>query len=203
MRSRHCKLSHWNPMSEILIEIYTFPFKKTHLKISSAKWRPFCLGLNELKLDVKTPNKKQSWSHRQLLMSLISFFFVQSFAATGCVYRFRHYEEKKHCIVTPTKTNNSWDASYITTRKYTNRILNCLLYLKTHVFFNIKITLIFPQKKIRETQEYKRNTGISIRLWFQTIIRTHNVWAHYELDKHSFSEILMNTLGGDLIEAYH
>ena len=32
--------------SEILIEIHTFSFKKTHLKISSGKWRPFCLGLN-------------------------------------------------------------------------------------------------------------------------------------------------------------
>ena len=35
--------------SEILIEIYTFSFKKMHLKGSSAKWRPFCLGLNVLK----------------------------------------------------------------------------------------------------------------------------------------------------------
>ena len=34
--------------SEILIEIYTILFKKIHLKVSSAKWRPFCLGLNEL-----------------------------------------------------------------------------------------------------------------------------------------------------------
>ena len=35
--------------SEILIEIHTFSFKKMHLKMSSAKWRPFCLGLNVLK----------------------------------------------------------------------------------------------------------------------------------------------------------
>ena len=34
--------------NEILIEIYTFSFKKMHLKISSVKWRPFCLGLNVL-----------------------------------------------------------------------------------------------------------------------------------------------------------
>ena len=34
--------------NEILIEIYTFPFTKMHLKISSGKWRPFCLGLNVL-----------------------------------------------------------------------------------------------------------------------------------------------------------
>ena len=31
--------------SEILIRIHKFSFKKMHLKISSGKWRPFCLGL--------------------------------------------------------------------------------------------------------------------------------------------------------------
>ena len=34
--------------SEILSEIHAFSFKKMHLKMSSAKWRPFCLGLNVL-----------------------------------------------------------------------------------------------------------------------------------------------------------
>ena len=34
--------------SEILIEIHTFSLKKLHLKMSSAKWRPSCLGLNVL-----------------------------------------------------------------------------------------------------------------------------------------------------------
>ena len=34
--------------SEILIEIHTFSFKKMNLKMSSGKWRPFCLGLNVL-----------------------------------------------------------------------------------------------------------------------------------------------------------
>ena len=33
-------------VSEILIEILTFSFKKMRLKMSSAKRRPFCLGLN-------------------------------------------------------------------------------------------------------------------------------------------------------------
>ena len=35
--------------SEILIEILTFSFKKMRLKVSSAKRRPFCLGLNMLR----------------------------------------------------------------------------------------------------------------------------------------------------------
>ena len=37
--------------SEILIEIHIFSFKKMHLKMSSAKRRPFCLGLNVLRVD--------------------------------------------------------------------------------------------------------------------------------------------------------
>ena len=36
--------------SEILIGIETFSLKKMHLKMLSAKWRPFCLGLNVLKI---------------------------------------------------------------------------------------------------------------------------------------------------------
>ena len=34
--------------SKILIKLLTFSFKKMRLKVSSAKWRPFCLGLNVL-----------------------------------------------------------------------------------------------------------------------------------------------------------
>ena len=34
--------------TEILVAIHTFSLKKMHFKISSEKWRPFCLGLNVL-----------------------------------------------------------------------------------------------------------------------------------------------------------
>ena len=34
--------------SDIITGIQTFSFKKMHLKMLSAKWRPFCLGLNVL-----------------------------------------------------------------------------------------------------------------------------------------------------------
>ena len=34
--------------NEISIEIHKFSFKKIHLKMSSGKWRPSCLGLNVL-----------------------------------------------------------------------------------------------------------------------------------------------------------
>ena len=43
-------IGHWGTnFSEILIGIQTFSFKKMHLKMSSAKWRPFCPGPNVLK----------------------------------------------------------------------------------------------------------------------------------------------------------
>ena len=38
-------------LSEIQIKILTFSFKKMRLNMSSATWRPFCLGLNELNLE--------------------------------------------------------------------------------------------------------------------------------------------------------
>ena len=41
---RHLEIN----FSEPLIGNQTFSFKKMQLKISSAKWRPFCLGLNVL-----------------------------------------------------------------------------------------------------------------------------------------------------------
>ena len=38
--------------SETLIEIHTVSFKKMHLKMSSGKWHPFCLGLYVLNIYV-------------------------------------------------------------------------------------------------------------------------------------------------------
>ena len=43
----------WTNFIEIFIGIQTFSFKKMHLKMSSAKWRPFRLGLNVLRRSPK------------------------------------------------------------------------------------------------------------------------------------------------------
>ena len=48
--------------NEMLIEIQTFSFMKMRLKMSSAKWRPFCLGLNVL---TKLPSKL---GHRRVII---------------------------------------------------------------------------------------------------------------------------------------
>ena len=41
----------WTNFNEMSIEILTFSFMKMRLKVSSTKWRPFCLGLNVLKIN--------------------------------------------------------------------------------------------------------------------------------------------------------
>ena len=46
--------------SGVLSEIHTFSFKKMHLKTSSAKWRPSCLGLNVLKTKASQGNISES-----------------------------------------------------------------------------------------------------------------------------------------------
>ena len=43
-------------LNETSIEIHTFSFKKIQLKLSSGKWRPFCLGLNVL-IHIYVPHK--------------------------------------------------------------------------------------------------------------------------------------------------
>ena len=50
--------------SESLIEILTFSFKKMCLKVSSAKWRPFCFGLNVISSEV----------HAALGLACLAFF---------------------------------------------------------------------------------------------------------------------------------
>ena len=48
--------------SEMLIEIHPFSFKKIHLKMSSGKWRSFCLGFNVLKLTSMTTKQLIRWN---------------------------------------------------------------------------------------------------------------------------------------------
>ena len=58
--------------SEILIEIRTFSFKKMRLKVSSAKRRRFCFGLNELMLSEisSAPSVGAVWS--SMVLSVIN-----------------------------------------------------------------------------------------------------------------------------------
>ena len=57
--------------NEILIEIYTFSFRKIHLKTSSGKWRPFCLGLNVLSNNGLQVWIMSCWLHGDYLWPVI------------------------------------------------------------------------------------------------------------------------------------
>ena len=51
--------------SEMLFRIQIFSFKKMHLKMSSAKWHPFCTSLNEL----------NGTTRPQYVKPLVSFYY--------------------------------------------------------------------------------------------------------------------------------
>ena len=77
--------------SEILIEILTFSFKKMCLKVSSVKWRPFCLGLNVLKRIVRVV---QTWVTSGLLV-LSSVRLLNTFKQ-NFVKNSKYFIEKIH-----------------------------------------------------------------------------------------------------------
>ena len=60
--------------SEILIEILTFSFRTMRLKVSSAKWRPFHLGLNVLKHweNDKGSQTAQQWKWYNIDLTVIN-----------------------------------------------------------------------------------------------------------------------------------
>ena len=64
--------------SEISITIQTFSLKKRHLKMSSGKCRPFCLGLNVLKMaPVVTTLKKIYWCLVFMLVLVLDHTLIQ------------------------------------------------------------------------------------------------------------------------------
>ena len=68
--------------SEILIEIQTFSFEKMHLKMSSAKWRPFCPGPQCVKQLIWAKSTKQTsplhyWSFVRGMSPLTGGFSAQ------------------------------------------------------------------------------------------------------------------------------
>ena len=69
--------------SEILIEIQTFSFWKNHLKVSSAKWRPFCLSLNE---SILNKNRKRVNSAMFVNATQKHFWFYFSHREFFCVH---------------------------------------------------------------------------------------------------------------------
>ena len=60
--------------SEILIEILTVSFKKMHLKVLSAKWQSFCLGLNVLMATIAVPPPEGTNVSRKCRHIIVGFY---------------------------------------------------------------------------------------------------------------------------------
>ena len=73
--------------SEILIENRIFSFKKMGLKVSSAKWHPFCLGLNVL-MSAIVP---------QLLSGRVSEWVIKFNSLSGDIGQWGPYSPYKPC----------------------------------------------------------------------------------------------------------
>ena len=73
-------------LSEILIEIHTFSFKKMHIKISSAKWWPFCLSLNVLRKHVIVIYNYHRYSH---ITYTVTLMFCGWFSLKMTSYQYR------------------------------------------------------------------------------------------------------------------
>ena len=76
--------------NEILIEILTFLFMKMRLKVSSAKWRPFCLGLNVLNKICSREFKRSATHHILSFIHIILYEFIycqkNSFISQNCLH---------------------------------------------------------------------------------------------------------------------
>ena len=98
----------WTNFSELLIVIHTFSFNKMHLKMSSAKWRPFCLGLNVLSTVLGHRKRYRchhlscGWpsnisSHRSdKIISVISVFFYVMFRILLDPFQINRINEAKY-----------------------------------------------------------------------------------------------------------
>ena len=77
--------------SEISIDIHTFSFTKMHLKMSSAKWRPFCLGLNVLNLLPTNVVSNQAGGHSKFTDVIIQKY---EFSSSVVVQRHNHLHRR-------------------------------------------------------------------------------------------------------------
>ena len=74
-------------LSEILSEIHAFSFKKMHLKMSSAKWHPFCLGLKVLTLYRRAPTNRHIRSPIWTLSCFASLLYAAVYDLFAWVHR--------------------------------------------------------------------------------------------------------------------
>ena len=100
--------------SEILLGIQTFSFKGMHLRMSSAKWRPFCLGPNVLKEGCRLGNPETSCACPFLWYCFLcsvyrsNMAFVQIKVSLDCVSNFIWIKHLQWKNTKKNKANFKW-----------------------------------------------------------------------------------------------
>ena len=97
--------------NETLIEINTFSFKKMHLKMSSAKWRPSCLSLNVLNYGFLSPLSQKNF-HQYLWHCMYGNLYILL-----CITFFQEYCFGYLYVCCPLQITTVWC--------YGNKYLNC------------------------------------------------------------------------------
>ena len=95
--------------SEIWIEIDTFSSRKMFLKMSSGKWRPFCLGLNVLTSTLQRFRNSWAPNRQQAIIWISNGIFYCIYAALDLpdgfinhqktIYLYTHDVQKKHTFL--------------------------------------------------------------------------------------------------------
>ena len=107
--------------SEILMEII-FSFKKMLLKVSSGKWRPFCLGLNELMYD---RGKSPLWPI--ILWDPAGAFYINSLWPNDSIWWHRialKLAQVMACCLMAMLINHQWGAVIFIWGQFHNRYLS-------------------------------------------------------------------------------
>ena len=96
--------------SEISIDIHTLSLKKIHFKMSSGKWRPFCLGLNVLKhinVDIEPWRLSVSGSELRfcsnivfLNMYVVAYLILTGFVIHSSMYKTLEFRTLSHYDIT-------------------------------------------------------------------------------------------------------
>ena len=148
--------------SEILIEILTFSYKKMRLKVLSAKWRPFYLGLNVLKfaqstsvilLDTvlcKIGYPLQIYSKFKCPLPITDIWVRRSFwkFTQGSVQNFKMIGELKSILL----MNEIWRDKNVVNKNKTNMIVL------------VKIMLLFYKYVYQSKCQGHMNGSVSARL---------------------------------------
>ena len=97
--------------SDIFIEIHTFSFKEMHLKMSSAKWRKFCLGLNMLSV---RGHKLGKHINRKCTETL----FLSDAGIEITTFRLRHHRKRPALYICGAPQQYLYDTFLIIKPKY-------------------------------------------------------------------------------------